>query len=132
MKTLFYGFRGGCWFDLASFCRSAGRYYFEPGFRYRDLGFRVARCDAGTHPRDGLYAWDKLPVILDTTDQAFEMNVGKVWRGDNGQNREPRVDHRSHYSAVWTDVTRLVDLSESTALCNCHFRMRWRLISDNL
>ena len=52
---------------------------------YADLGFRVVRCDAGTHPRDGLYAWDKLPVMLDTTNLTFEMNSGKVWRGDNGR-----------------------------------------------
>ena len=34
--------RGGSWFELAWDCRSASRDYFDPGYRDRDLGFRVA------------------------------------------------------------------------------------------
>ncbi len=34
--------RGGCWFLTARNCRSASRFRFEPGLRYRDLGFRLA------------------------------------------------------------------------------------------
>ena len=35
-------FRGGCWYVVAPFCRSAFRDRFAPGFRYRYLGFRLA------------------------------------------------------------------------------------------
>jgi formylglycine-generating enzyme required for sulfatase activity len=38
--------RGGCWDGRAGICRSAYRYYPEPGFRYYDLGLRVARVPA--------------------------------------------------------------------------------------
>jgi len=73
---------------------------------YADLGFRVARCDAGTHPRDGLYAWDKLPVMLDTTGLAFEMNAGKVWRGDNGRSGVyPSPGVRKLKGVKWTYET---------------------------
>ncbi|MFA5257091.1 MAG: formylglycine-generating enzyme family protein [Opitutales bacterium] len=34
--------RGGSWADDAGFCRSARRYYYEPGYSKRDLGFRLA------------------------------------------------------------------------------------------
>ena len=34
--------RGGSWYYLAWDCRSAFRYRIEPGFRFRDLGFRLA------------------------------------------------------------------------------------------
>ncbi|MGB3208560.1 MAG: formylglycine-generating enzyme family protein [Crinalium sp.] len=33
--------RGGSWSYSAKDCRSAYRSYFEPGYRYRDIGFRV-------------------------------------------------------------------------------------------
>lgn len=35
--------RGGCWFDDGRFCRSANRYWFGPGSRSHDLGFRLVR-----------------------------------------------------------------------------------------
>jgi formylglycine-generating enzyme required for sulfatase activity len=35
--------RGGCWGIVASNCRSAYRYGFEPGLRLVGLGFRPAR-----------------------------------------------------------------------------------------
>jgi len=35
--------RGGSWYCLARFCRSARRSYFSPGSRYRSLGLRLAR-----------------------------------------------------------------------------------------
>jgi len=34
-------FRGGSWFDLAEFCRSAFRYYYYPVDRYPFIGFRL-------------------------------------------------------------------------------------------
>ena len=34
--------RGGSWINSPRFCRSAGRYWFTPGFRIIFLGFRVA------------------------------------------------------------------------------------------
>jgi len=34
--------RGGCWFVLTSYCRSANRYYYSPRSTSRHLGFRVA------------------------------------------------------------------------------------------
>jgi len=38
--------RGGSWFDSASFCRSARRVSLGPGFRFYDLGFRLALSSA--------------------------------------------------------------------------------------
>ena len=38
--------RGGSWIDRDSNCRSAGRDRSDPGFRFRDLGFRLV-CSAG-------------------------------------------------------------------------------------
>jgi formylglycine-generating enzyme required for sulfatase activity len=35
--------RGGGWVYDAAFCRSAFRYYYSPGYRYRSLGFRLSR-----------------------------------------------------------------------------------------
>jgi len=81
-------------------------YSWRPQMHYADLGFRVMRCDAGTHPRDGLYAWDKLPVILDTTGLRFEMNAGKVWRGDNGRSGVyPSPGVRKLKGVKWTYET---------------------------
>jgi formylglycine-generating enzyme required for sulfatase activity len=34
--------RGGSWLSLARFCRVAIRYYNNPGYRYYNLGFRIA------------------------------------------------------------------------------------------
>lgn len=36
-------FRGGSWYNNAYYCRSAARYYRPPTYRYRYIGFRVAR-----------------------------------------------------------------------------------------
>ena len=33
--------RGGSWFTSAEYCRSADRYYFTPGHRGNDVGFRL-------------------------------------------------------------------------------------------
>jgi len=35
-------FRGGCWHDVALFCRSAARAINPPGYDPYDLGFRVS------------------------------------------------------------------------------------------
>ena len=35
--------RGGSWGNLASVCRSANRYWYSPGDRGNDAGFRIAR-----------------------------------------------------------------------------------------
>ncbi len=40
-------FRGGCWFSIARYCRSALRYWFTPTFRLYILGFRVALVPPG-------------------------------------------------------------------------------------
>jgi hypothetical protein len=34
--------RGGSWYDLASYCRVADRFYNSPGDRYNRIGFRLA------------------------------------------------------------------------------------------
>ncbi|MBQ2621988.1 MAG: formylglycine-generating enzyme family protein [Thermoguttaceae bacterium] len=36
-------FRGGCWLDSAGFCRSAYRFYIDPGYRDYTLGFRCVK-----------------------------------------------------------------------------------------
>ncbi len=40
--------RGGCWYGYAWSCRAANRRRGEPGFRYNDLGFRLARVPSGS------------------------------------------------------------------------------------
>jgi formylglycine-generating enzyme required for sulfatase activity len=35
--------RGGCWMNLARYCRSATRNWNVPGYRYVNLGFRLVR-----------------------------------------------------------------------------------------
>ena len=35
--------RGGAWFGSAGICRSAYRYYYVPGHRDHNLGFRVSQ-----------------------------------------------------------------------------------------
>jgi formylglycine-generating enzyme required for sulfatase activity len=40
-NSLYRVWRGGSWFDLPWNCRSAYRYWFEPGFGFNLLGFRV-------------------------------------------------------------------------------------------
>lgn len=39
--------RGGCWRNLAKYCRSASRAWFAPSDRYSDLGFRLAMSPSG-------------------------------------------------------------------------------------
>ena len=41
-------FRGGSWGDSGSYCRAAGRYWYLPSYRNRDLGFRVVRALKGS------------------------------------------------------------------------------------
>jgi len=35
--------RGGCWFDIARYCRSANRFSYYPDYRYYFYGFRLVR-----------------------------------------------------------------------------------------
>ncbi|MCD6328514.1 formylglycine-generating enzyme family protein [bacterium] len=35
--------RGGSWYNLARYCRSAARYRYDPRYRYFNIGLRVAR-----------------------------------------------------------------------------------------
>jgi formylglycine-generating enzyme required for sulfatase activity len=37
--------RGGSWLDAPNFCRTANRYGNNPGYRIRNLGFRLARTE---------------------------------------------------------------------------------------
>ena len=37
-------FRGGSWYDDPQYCRVAFRVDRTPGYRYDDLGFRLARA----------------------------------------------------------------------------------------
>jgi formylglycine-generating enzyme required for sulfatase activity len=39
--------RGGCWGDLAGLCRSASRFYDEPGSRWNNQGFRLLAVQSG-------------------------------------------------------------------------------------
>ena len=38
--------RGSSWYNVAQYCRSAFRYYYGPGDRYNNVGFRLARSVA--------------------------------------------------------------------------------------
>ncbi len=40
--------RGGCWGSDGRRCRSANRFWFEPGNRRNNLGFRVAAVQSGS------------------------------------------------------------------------------------
>ena len=39
-------FRGGSWYRLAEYCRSAYRFYYEPGSRHFNLGFRIVLAES--------------------------------------------------------------------------------------
>jgi formylglycine-generating enzyme required for sulfatase activity len=43
-------YRGGCWYFVAAYCRSAFRNGLGPSFRYDFLGFRLALSSLGTSP----------------------------------------------------------------------------------
>lgn len=36
-------FRGGSWYSGAGFCRVAGRFNYDPGYRHNSLGLRLVR-----------------------------------------------------------------------------------------
>jgi outer membrane protein assembly factor BamB/formylglycine-generating enzyme required for sulfatase activity len=92
---------GGSWLG-----GSLDGYSYRLQMHYADLGFRVVRCDAGTHPRDGMYPWDKIPVMLDTTDMVFDENAGKVWRGGNSRSGVyPSAGIRKLKGVKWTYET---------------------------
>ncbi len=50
-------------------------------FAYADLGFRVVRCEAGTHPRDGLEPLADWPVVLDIDANDYDPLAGAAYRG---------------------------------------------------
>jgi outer membrane protein assembly factor BamB/formylglycine-generating enzyme required for sulfatase activity len=78
----------------------------RPQMHYADLGFRVVRNDTGTHPRDGRYAWDELPTMLETAGKEFDLSGGKVWRGDNGRSGVyPSPGVRKLKGVKWTRET---------------------------
>ena len=39
----YYAFRGGGWTDAGRDCRAANRRFFLPGYRFENLGLRLAR-----------------------------------------------------------------------------------------
>jgi formylglycine-generating enzyme required for sulfatase activity len=45
-KSSYHVHRGGSWDDLAGYCRSAGRFWYLPGLRYGNQGFRVCLVPA--------------------------------------------------------------------------------------
>ena len=59
--------RGGCWFNVASNCRSAVRYDYDPGARSRFLGFRLARSLPQAFPSqaDGLSGIKVGPLLAE-------------------------------------------------------------------
>jgi outer membrane protein assembly factor BamB len=51
-------------------------------FAYADLGFRVVRCEAGTHPRDGLEPMEDWPVVLKLDPRDYDPLEGAAFRGN--------------------------------------------------
>jgi len=51
-------------------------------FAYADLGFRVVRCNAGTHPRDGLEPMEDWPVVLKLDPKDYDPLEGAAFRGN--------------------------------------------------
>ena len=49
-------------------------------FCYADLGFRVVRCKAGTHPRDGLETLDEWPAVFDCDARNYDPLDGAAFR----------------------------------------------------
>jgi len=66
---------GGSWFR-----GGMGATNFIPSVGYPDVGFRVVRCEAGTHPRDGVETQQR--VALDVDPQALDMLQGRIWRAN--------------------------------------------------
>ncbi len=50
-------------------------------FCYADLSFRVVRCKAGTHPRDGLEKMEDRPVVLKIDPAGYDRLEGAAYRG---------------------------------------------------
>ena len=71
--------RGGGWDIYAGDCRSADRGAFTPGYRFRDLGFRVSRVPvdtvAETSPPDSAVSLKVQPISPGTTVQATDRNA---------------------------------------------------------
>ncbi len=94
-------FRGGSWFYLARFCRSAYRYYSDPAYRGDDIGFRVVMPSTA---RDPIQVIETQPV-QPTYSEPPKKELGKdslvvVTHGwvpkENGQTAPP--------DPVWVDV----------------------------
>jgi len=57
----------------------------KPEFYYPDVGFRVARCDAGTHPRDGLEKMKEDVIVVQIPPEklkGLDPMQDKVYRGN--------------------------------------------------
>ncbi len=49
---------------------------------YPDVGFRVVRCEAGTHPRDGLEPLAEWPTVIEIDPADYDPLQGAAWRGN--------------------------------------------------
>jgi len=48
---------------------------------YPDVGFRVVRCEAGTHPRDGREELAPIPILLEFDPNDYDPLEGAAYRG---------------------------------------------------
>jgi len=79
-----YGFDTG-----SSFINERWGFDVSHKFYYPDLGFRVVRCTAGTHPRDGKEPLDSWPTVVQFDRSNFDplqagdpKSKGTLWRGN--------------------------------------------------
>jgi formylglycine-generating enzyme required for sulfatase activity len=77
--------RGGSWFDVAEFCRSAFRHNWLPGYRYDLLGFRLARDGAWPSDTFTLAAQKAAERSVQAQSEAKQEKVYKPYQGFRDQ-----------------------------------------------
>ncbi len=89
--------------------------HFIPSVGYPDVGFRVVRCEAGTHPRDGREKQER--IVLDVDPQDLDLLQGQVWRGNVGRNGVFQASGLSRLSGLrWEFKTEGKVLSSPVAV----------------
>jgi formylglycine-generating enzyme required for sulfatase activity len=90
--------RGGCWYRDPQQCRAAYRYGYTPGYRFNNLGFRVARVSFGNIAASGMTAFRG----LDLSDPGSPARQAFDWYCAKHDNDLRKADLRG---AVMTGMT---------------------------